>query len=52
MVFNKEDRVADRELLATLCRRYGAVAVSALDKNTLPPLIARLATVVKKLDQR
>jgi len=52
MVFNKEDRVADRELLATLCRRYGAVAVSALDKNTLPSLIARLARVVKKLEQR
>ncbi|HQG35471.1 MAG TPA: GTPase HflX, partial [Syntrophales bacterium] len=47
MVFNKEDRVADRELLETICRRYGAVAVSALDRNTLPPLIDRLATMVK-----
>lgn len=51
MAFNKEDRVADREVLDALCRRYGAIAVSALDKKTLPPLIARLAKVVKNLDQ-
>jgi len=51
MVFNKEDRVADKELLATLCRRYRAVAVSALDKSTLPPLIDRLATLVKNQEK-
>jgi GTPase len=52
MVFNKEDRVDDKPLLATLCRRFDAVAVSALDKNTLPRLIARLESLVKGLGKR
>ncbi len=47
MVFNKQDRVADRELLTTICRRYAAVAVSALDTGTLPPLIDALANMLK-----
>ncbi|MCL2670175.1 MAG: GTPase HflX [Syntrophaceae bacterium] len=41
-VFNKADRLADRALLDTLCDRFGAVAVSALDPATLPPLMERL----------
>ena len=49
MVFNKEDRVADKPLLATLCRRFNAVAVSALNKNTLPQLIEKLESLVKGL---
>jgi GTP-binding protein HflX len=49
MVFNKEDRVADKPLLATLCRRFNAVAVSALNKNTLPRLIEKLESLVKGL---
>ncbi len=49
MVFNKEDRMADKDVLANLCRRFQAVAVSALDRNTLPPLIDRLATMVKSM---
>ncbi len=52
MVFNKEDRVLDKALLATLCRRFDAVAVSALDKNTLPRLIERLESLVKGLGKR
>jgi len=48
-VFNKEDRVLDKPLLATLCRRFNAVAVSALDKNTLPRLIEKLEYLVKGL---
>ena len=42
MVFNKADRVADKDLLQTLCRRLDAVAISALDKSTLPALLQKL----------
>jgi len=49
MVFNKEDRLADKDVLSNLCHRYRAVAVSALDRKTLPPLIDRLATMVKTI---
>jgi GTP-binding protein HflX len=41
VVLNKVDR-ADPERVAAMSRRYQAVAVSALDPATLPPLLARL----------
>jgi len=41
-VFNKEDRVADKELLAALCRRFDAVAVSARNPATFGPLLDKL----------
>lgn len=44
-VFNKEDRMKDKELLATLCKRFSAVAISALDPGTLP-LMGRLEGLV------
>ncbi|MBU2054860.1 MAG: 50S ribosome-binding GTPase, partial [Proteobacteria bacterium] len=47
MVFNKEDRVANREVLANLCRRFEAVAISALDPATLPPLMERLEEMIE-----
>ncbi len=40
-VFNKADRV-DPEEARALCRRHGAIAVSALDPQTLRPLIAEI----------
>jgi GTP-binding protein HflX len=46
-VFNKLDRVADRALLTNFCRRFDAVAVSALDPATLPPLIERLEILIR-----
>ena len=46
-VFNKEDRIQDRARLATLCRRFGAVAISALDPATLPPLMERLEALIR-----
>jgi len=52
MVFNKEDRVPDKPLIATLCRRFNAVAVSALNKDTLPPLIEKLESLVKGLAKK
>jgi GTP-binding protein HflX len=45
-VFNKEDRMKDKALLATLCQRFSAVAISALDPATLPPLMGRLEGLV------
>jgi GTP-binding protein HflX len=41
-VFNKADRFADKEQLAVLCRRFSAVAASALDKTSLRELLERI----------
>lgn len=41
-VFNKVDRFPDKELLATLCRRFDAVAVSARDRKTLFGLLEKI----------
>jgi GTP-binding protein HflX len=41
MVFNKCDRLPPEEAVA-LCRRYGAVGISALEPATLPPMVERL----------
>lgn len=41
-VFNKADRFEDREALRALCRRFDAVAVSALDKKTLFGLLEKI----------
>ncbi|MBN1614953.1 MAG: GTPase HflX [Deltaproteobacteria bacterium] len=41
-VFNKIDRFPDGELLSTLCRRFEAIPLSALRKETLPALMEEL----------
>lgn len=41
-VLNKSDRVTDKEMLQNLCRRLDAVAVSALDKQTLFGLMEKI----------
>jgi GTP-binding protein HflX len=41
LVFNKVDR-ADPEIVAPLCRRYQAIAVSAMQHESLLPLLAEL----------
>jgi GTP-binding protein HflX len=46
-VFNKGDRISDRALLAALCGRFDAVAISALDPATLPPLMERLEALIR-----
>ncbi|MCX5844813.1 MAG: GTPase HflX [Deltaproteobacteria bacterium] len=48
-VFNKEDRLPDKTLIKTLCRRFGAIAVSALHQETLRPLIEKMETLVSKI---
>lgn len=45
LVFNKCDRLSDREA-EILCRRYGAIGISALQPSTLAPLVGRLATAM------
>ncbi len=45
-VFNKEDRVDDKELLAALCRRFDAISVSALHPGTFKPLLDKLEWLI------
>lgn len=45
-VLNKSDRVSDKEMLANLCRRLDAVAVSALDKRTLFGLMEKIESLL------
>jgi GTP-binding protein HflX len=45
-VFNKEDNFPDKALLDALCRRFNAIAVSALRQETLPPLVQKLESLI------
>lgn len=47
-VFNKRDLVA-AEIAENLARRHGAIAVSALDRATLAPLIERMQAMMASL---
>jgi GTP-binding protein HflX len=47
-VFNKEDRFEDRELLETLCRRFEAIALSALHPESFDPLLEKLEWLIRK----
>ena len=42
-VFNKEDLVQDQEYLQNICKRNGAIAISALNRSTLRPLVEIMA---------
>ncbi len=42
LILNKADRLTDKGLLPALCRRYDAVAISALDKSTLQDLLQKI----------
>ena len=46
-VFNKEDRVADKELLADLCRRFDAIAISARNPSTFGILLDKLEWLIR-----
>lgn len=48
LVFNKCDQ-APPQRVEVLCRRFGAIGVSALQPTTLRPLLARLETYVRSL---
>ena len=45
-VLNKADRIADKDLLQNLCRRFNAIAVSALDKTTLFGLLEKIESLL------
>jgi GTP-binding protein HflX len=47
-VFNKQDLAAP-DRVDTLCRRHGAVAISAVDTATLAPLIERMQSLIAGL---
>jgi GTP-binding protein HflX len=49
-VFNKRDRVTP-DLAQNTAFRHGAVAVSARDPSTLPPLIARMRSMVASISK-
>jgi GTPase len=51
-VFNKENRFSDKAMLQNLCERFGAIAVSALNAEILPPLIERMELMVNQTAQR
>ena len=46
IVFNKEDRIPDKSLVKDLCRRFDAIAISALNPSSLSPLMDKLAKFV------
>lgn len=48
LVFNKCDRIP-QAIAELLCRRYGAIGVSALQPDTLPPLMHHLETRLAEL---
>ncbi|MBN1383185.1 MAG: GTPase HflX [Deltaproteobacteria bacterium] len=45
-IFNKEDRFSDKTALQNLCRRFEAVAISALNTETLAALMEKLEYIV------
>jgi len=47
-VFNKEDRFPDKAMLQNLCQRFGAIAISALNPETLPPLTERMEAMTNQ----
>jgi GTPase len=49
-IFNKEDRFTGKDELRNLCNRFDAIALSALQPETLSPLMERLERAV--FDQR
>ena len=53
-VFNKTDHFPDKNQLGLLCKRFNAIAISALNSCTLPPLLKELETLIsqKRFEQQ
>ena len=47
-VFNKEDNFFNKNILSNLCRRFGAIAISALNPDSLSPLLKKVETLISK----
>jgi GTP-binding protein HflX len=45
-VFNKMDLIADKNMLSTLAFRYQAIPISALNPETLLPLLEKLESMI------
>jgi GTP-binding protein HflX len=45
-IFNKADRFPDKDLLRVLASRFGAIAISALDKTTLFALLEKIESLL------
>ncbi len=45
LVFNKQDKVSP-ELAANICRQYQGISISALQQETLPPLVAAVKHII------
>jgi GTP-binding protein HflX len=44
--FNKTDKIPDKEQLALICKRFDAIGVSALNPNTLTPLLEKIEPLI------
>jgi GTP-binding protein HflX len=47
-VFNKEDRFSHKTILQNLCHRFDAIAISALNAETLLPLAERMKALINQ----
>lgn len=50
VLFNKADRFEDADVLETLCKNHQALALSALDKQSLRPLTEELVALGARLE--
>jgi GTPase len=46
-IFNKEDNFPDKTLLDALCRRFSAIALSALNRESLSPLLKKMESLIR-----
>ncbi|MDP6945093.1 MAG: GTPase HflX, partial [Myxococcota bacterium] len=52
IVFNKRDQVPDQSVIDPVCRRFDAVAISALQRDTFAPLTERLRALLPEAPHR
>jgi GTP-binding protein HflX len=48
LVFNKMDKLSDKQMLKNLCRLYDAISISAINPTTLIPLTERIEDALLK----
>jgi GTP-binding protein HflX len=52
LVFNKEDCFPDKVLLKNICKRFGAIAISAFAPESLNGLIEKMENIIRSLRLR
>lgn len=50
LVFNKEDRVKEEDLIRSLCKRFGGISISATHRSTLGRLLRAIEKMLWKHD--